>query len=133
MGSSTASFPLRSRGDLSYIDTTMFYSINTIINPYAQVLAALCKQYRIAKLYVFGSVVNGDFDNSTSDIDFLAQFKERAPTPDYAERFLGFEHDLKALFNRPVDLLTVEGLKNPRMKNTVERTRKLIYESNSEK
>jgi predicted nucleotidyltransferase len=123
------SFPLRSRGDVSYIDTTMFYSINTIINPYAQVLAALCERYRIAKLYVFGSVVNGNFDKTTSDIDFLAQFKERAPTPDYAERFLGFEHDLKALFNRPVDLLTVEGLKNPGLKKTVEQTRKLIYES----
>jgi predicted nucleotidyltransferase len=111
----------------------MFYSINTLINPYAQVLAALCEQYRIAKLYVFGSVANGDFDKTTSDIDFLAQFKERAPTPDYVERFMGFERDLKALFNRPVDLLTVEGLKNPGLRKTVERTRELIYESNSEK
>jgi hypothetical protein len=127
------SFPLRLRGDVSYSDYTMFYSINTIINPYAQVLSTLCEQYRIAKLYVFGSVVNGDFDKTTSDIDFLAQFRERAPTLDYAERFMGFERDLKALFNRPVDLLTVEGLKNPGLRKTVERTRKLIYESNSEK
>jgi predicted nucleotidyltransferase len=111
----------------------MFYSINTFINPYAQVLSKLCEQYRIAKLYVFGSVANGNFDKTTSDIDFLAQFRERAPTPDYAERFMGFERDLKSIFNRPIDLLTVEGLKNPGLRKTVERTRKLIYESNSEK
>ncbi len=126
-------FPLRMRGDVSYIDNAMIYSINSVLNPYSQMLATLCEQYRIAKLYVFGSVVNGDFDEHTSDIDFLAQFQERSPTPDYAERFMGFERDLKALFNRPVDLLTVEGLKKPGLKKTVEQTRKLIYESNSEK
>ena len=111
----------------------MIYAINTFINPYSQVLETLCEHYRIAKLYVFGSVVNGGFDKSTSDIDFLAQFKERAPTLDYVERFMGFESSLKAIFNRPVDLLTVEGLKSPGLKKNIDRTRKLIYESNSEK
>ena len=111
----------------------MIYAINTFINPYSQVLETLCEHYRIAKLYVFGSVVNGGFDKSTSDIDFLAQFKERAPTIDYAERFMGFESALTAIFNRPVDLLTVEGLKSPGLKKNIDRTRKLIYESNSEK
>jgi len=111
----------------------MFYAINTFITPYSQVLENLCEQYRIAKLYVFGSVVNGGFDTNTSDIDFLAQFKERAPTPDYVERFMGFEGALKTIFNRPVDLLTVEGLRNPGLRKNIERTRKLVYESNSEK
>jgi predicted nucleotidyltransferase len=127
------SFPVAFNQDVSYIDLTMFYSINTVINPYEHMLAELCEQYRIAKLYVFGSVVNGKFDKTTSDIDFLAQFKEREPTPDYADRFMGFERALQTLLNRPVDLLTVEGLKRPGLRKTVEQTRQLIYESNSEK
>lgn len=92
-------------------------------------LNSLCERFRVAKLYVFGSVVNGNFDEAHSDIDFLAQFKERAPTADYAKRFFGFEEGLNFLFKRPIDLVTVEGLKKPGFRDNVERTRKLIYES----
>lgn len=91
-------------------------------------LKSLCERFRVAKLYVFGSVVNGNFDETSSDIDFLAQFKERAPTADYAERFFGFEEGLNSVFKQPVDLVTVEGLKKPGFRDVVERTRALIYE-----
>ncbi|MDA3927285.1 MAG: nucleotidyltransferase domain-containing protein [Kiritimatiellae bacterium] len=92
-------------------------------------LKSLCERFRVAKLYVFGSVVNGDFNEASSDIDFLAQFKEREPTADYAERFFGFEEGLVSVFKRPVDLITVEGLKKPGFRGVVERTRRLVYES----
>ena len=107
----------------------MTYSVNTIIEPHKRELSSLCERYRVAKLYVFGSVVNGDFDSISSDIDFLAQFKDRAPTASYAERFLGLEGALQSVFKRPVDLLTVEGLKSSGFRNMVEQTRLLIYES----
>lgn len=107
----------------------MTYSVNTIIEPHKRELSSLCEYYRVAKLYIFGSVVNGDFDSTSSDIDFLAQFKDRAPTASYAERFLGFEGALESVFKRPVDLLTVEGLKSSGFRNTVEQTRLLVYES----
>jgi predicted nucleotidyltransferase len=104
-------------------------SVDTIIEPHRLELSTLCERYRVAKLYIFGSVVKGDFDMATSDIDFLAQFKGRAPTASYAERFLGFEDALQSVFKRPVDLLTVEGLKNAGFRKTVEQTRLLVYES----
>lgn len=109
--------------------TVMTYSVNTIIEPHKRELSSLCERYRVAKLYIFGSVVNGDFDSTSSDIDFLAQFKDRAPTASYAERFLGLEEALQSVFKRPVDLLTVEGLKSSGFRNTVEQTRLLVYES----
>jgi predicted nucleotidyltransferase len=109
----------------------MTYSVNTIIEPHKRELSSLCERYRVAKLYIFGSVVNGDFDSTSSDIDFLAQFKDRAPTASYAERFLGLEGALQSVFKRPVDLLTVEGLKSSGFRNTVEQTRLLIYESDN--
>jgi hypothetical protein len=92
-------------------------------------LKSLCERFRVSKLYIFGSVVNGNFDEASSDIDFLAQFKERAPTSDYAERFFGFEEGLNSVFKRLVDLVTVEGLKKAGFRDVVERTRELIYES----
>jgi hypothetical protein len=107
----------------------MTCSVNTIIEPHKSELYTLCERYRVDKLYVVGSVVTGAFDLDTSDIDFLAQFKDRAPTASYAERFLGFEGALESVFKRPVDLLTVEGLKSSGFRNTVEQTRLLVYES----
>jgi len=94
-------------------------------------LKSLCERFRVSKLYVFGSVVNGNFDEANSDIDFLAKFKEREPTADYAERFFGFEEGLNSVFKQPVDLVTVEGLKKPGFRDVVERTRALIYESDN--
>jgi len=107
----------------------MTYSVHPIIEPHRRELSALCERYRVARLYVFGSVVNGDFDAASSDIDFLAQFAERSPTAGYAERFLGFEGALQSVFQRPVDLVTVEGLKNAGFRSRVEQTRQLVYES----
>jgi len=107
----------------------MTYSVNTIIEPHKLELSSLCERYRVAKLYVFGSVANGDFDSTGSDIDFLAQFKDRAPTASYAERFLDLEGALQSVFKRPVDLLTVEGLKSSGFRSTVEQIRLLVYES----
>jgi len=104
-------------------------SVNTVIETHKRELSSLCESYSVARLYVFGSVVNGDFDSTSSDIDFLAQFKDRAPTPSYAARFLGFEEALQSVFKRPVDLLTVEGLKSTGFRNRVEQTRLLVYES----
>ena len=107
----------------------MEHITHRLLNEHKGDLKSLCERFRVAKLYVFGSVVNGNFDEASSDIDFLAQFKEREPTADYAERFFGLENGLVSVFNRPVDLITVEGLKKPGFRGVVERTRRLVYES----
>jgi len=112
-----------------YITFDMEHITHRILDEHKGDLEYLCEHFRVAKLYVFGSVVNGDFDEASSDIDFLAQFKEREPTADYAERFFGFEEGLVSVFKRPVDLITVEGLKKPGFRGVVERTRRLVYES----
>lgn len=35
-------------------------------------IAALCREFRIKRLDVFGSAATGELDSKTSDIDFLA-------------------------------------------------------------
>ena len=109
----------------------MSFYVNSIIEPHKRELSALCERYRVSKLYVFGSIVTDTFNVESSDIDFLAQFKDRAPTIGYAERFLGFEKNLQAIFNRSIDLLTVEGLKSAGFKARIEQTRRLVYESDN--
>ncbi|MCX5644870.1 MAG: nucleotidyltransferase domain-containing protein [Phycisphaerae bacterium] len=91
-------------------------------------LAELCQQYRVQRLYVFGSAVMDRFDIRRSDIDFLVRFSDRQPTGEYADRYLGFAEALEQLFDRPVDLVTEESIRNPFFRREVEATRQLLYE-----
>ncbi len=91
-------------------------------------LVALCRRYRVDRLYLFGSAASGCFDSQRSDLDFLVSFVDREPTGEYADRYLDFAEGLERLFGRPVDLVTEQSIRNPYFRREVESTRQLIYE-----
>ena len=87
---------------------------------------ALCEQFGISKLYLFGSVARGE-DSPESDIDFLAEFD--SPTPEtMPERFFGFINAASEKFDRPVQLLTRRMIRNPHLKNSIDRDLLIIHE-----
>ena len=50
-------------------------------------IVALCKKYKVAKLWVFGSILTPRF-NDDSDVDFLVDFDEKhIDLLDYADIF----------------------------------------------
>lgn len=69
-----------------------------------------CRKNRIKKLAFFGSVLRDDF-SPQSDVDVLVEFEE-GKTPGFA--FFGLQEELKALFNRDVDLHTFKGVETSR-------------------
>jgi len=69
-------------------------------------LAALCREYGIAELAVFGSVARGSA-GPTSDVDILYV---RAPGNDLGMAYFDLRDDLERLFGRPVDLVAKDGL-----------------------
>ncbi len=91
-------------------------------------LAELCRQYRVERLYLFGSAVSDQFDAGRSDLDFMVCFADREPTGEYADRYLGFADDLEVLFSRPVDLVTEQAIRNPYFRREIESSRQLVYE-----
>lgn len=91
-------------------------------------LREICRRFRVERLYLFGSAVDDRFDEDTSDLDFVVKLEAREPTGSYAERFLDFAASLEQLFERPVDLVTEESIRNPYFRREVEATRQLIYE-----
>ena len=95
-------------------------------------LVELCRRYRVARLYLFGSAVSRRFDSERSDLDFLVSFVGREPTGEYADRYLDFAEGLERLFGRPVDLVTEQSIRNPYFRREVESTRQLIYERTHE-
>jgi len=92
-----------------------------------QEMIALCKQYEVIRLGLFGSAARGDFDHETSDLDFLVLF-DRREGMDYVRRYFGLSHDLESLFGRKVDLITEGSVKKERLRQAIEQDLVRIYE-----
>ena len=92
-------------------------NINTIRN--------LCLKHKVNKLYVFGSVLSGTF-NQSSDIDLIVSFKE-VILERYADNYFDFKFSLEDLFERNVDLIEDKAIKNPFLRKSIDSTKKLVY------
>ena len=88
---------------------------------------ALCDEYGVLKLELFGSAATDAFDPARSDLDVIALFAEPNEL-DYVDRFFGFVEALEKLFGRPVDLLTGQKFRNIIFQKSVDATRRTIYE-----
>ncbi len=87
----------------------------------------LCKIYKVKSLYVFGSILTPRF-NSESDVDFLVRFKKDAiPLDKYADNYFDLQFALEDLFNRKVDLVCDDAIKNPYFREEVDSKKQLIY------
>jgi predicted nucleotidyltransferase len=91
----------------------------------------LCEKNKVVKkLYFFGSALTSRFDSASSDIDVLIETEDIMPD-EKGENLIALWDDLETLFNRKVDLLTENSLRNPFLKKEIEQTRKLIYDGQS--
>ena len=88
-------------------------------------LQNLCRQFHVLRLYLFGSALTRDF-NPESDIDFLVDF-DKVDMYEYADNFFDFKYSLQDLFHRDIDLLESKAVTNPYLKNSIDRTKQLIY------
>ncbi len=90
-------------------------------------IIALCKKYKVAKLWVFGSILTPRF-NDDSDVDFLVDFDENSiDLLDYADNFFNFIHEIEAVVGRKVDMVVNKSIKNRFFRAEVDETRKLLW------
>ena len=87
---------------------------------------AACRRRAVRRLELFGSAARDDFDETTSDLDFLVEFDAATELP-ALERYFGLKEDLEALFGRPVDLVMPRAVRNPYVRAEIERDRQLLY------
>lgn len=91
----------------------------------------LCHKYQVERLYTFGSLANGKFDEQSSDADFIVAF-EPLDHSALAQNYLNLLVDLSQLLGRPVDLLLDEPSENPYFEEELAETKYLIYEQTSQ-
>ena len=92
-------------------------------------IIALCKKYKVAKLWVFGSILTPRF-NADSDVDFSVDFDAETiknDCLDWAEIFFGFMHELENIIGRRIDLVCDDNIRNPHFRQELDSTKQLIY------
>ena len=96
------------------------------LDPYREQIDALCRQYHVHRLAIFGSANRDDFNPETSDIDLLVEFLEVA-LEDKARTYFGLLHALHDLLGREVDLVEPGAVKNPYIKRRMDSEQELLY------
>lgn len=97
-----------------------------LINDNIQKLFALCRKYKVSKLYAFGSILTSRF-NEKSDVDILVNFNAEIDYNNYADNYFELYYALKSLFGRDVDLVDETSVRNPYFKEELDETKRLIY------
>ena len=93
---------------------------------YSDKLSKLCARYGVKRLELFGSGLREDFDPEKSDFDLLVEFADSKIEGAF-DRYFGLKEDLERLFQRPVDLVESQAIRNPYFRQVVEQDRVLIY------
>lgn len=96
-----------------------------LLNSKKEDIEKACKQFKVAELFVFGSVLTKSF-NDTSDIDFVVEFDKGFKEGSFVQ-FFGFKEALEQLLGRRVDLVCYNAIRNPYFKSDVDSTKKLLY------
>lgn len=89
-----------------------------------QEIIAFCKQWKVVEFALFGSVLREDF-SAQSDVDVLVTFAKAADISlfDMAQ----MQIELQVIFNRPVDIVEKDALRNPYRKREILKTAQVVY------
>jgi predicted nucleotidyltransferase len=90
-------------------------------------IVALCRQYGVRRLALFGSAAKGTFDPGKSDLDFLVDLGEYEEG--VARRYLGFVVALQETLGRDVDVVTSRSVKSSAFRDELAATAQTIYEA----
>jgi len=100
--------------------------MNTVVTSKRDQLNALCQRFHVRKLELFGSAVEGDFDEAASDLDFLVEFRD-LKTGEHADSYFGLLEALETLFDRRIDLVMTRAVTNQFFLQRIADSRTTLY------
>ena len=98
-----------------------------IIRGNQQAIIQLCESHGVKSLFVFGSASTDKFNPNHSDVDLIVDIDESDPIRK-GEFMMDLWFKLEELFKKNVDLLTYNSIKNPVLKKSIDKTKRVIYE-----
>ncbi len=106
----------------SCLDTPM-------IAEHLEAIRALCREYGVLRLEVFGSVCTPEFDPERSDIDFLVEYPEGYDYGPWLARLFDLEEALAHVIGRKVDVVMPGALRNKWFRREADKTRVVVYDA----
>lgn len=97
------------------------------ISKHIDQIKRLCSLYKVKSLFAFGSVTTNKF-RPDSDIDLVVDIEEKDPLS-YSDSYFNFKFQLEQLLQRQIDLLEQKSIRNPYLKEQIDKTKVLIYGS----
>ncbi|MFM6933805.1 MAG: nucleotidyltransferase family protein [Flavobacteriales bacterium] len=91
-----------------------------------EAIATLCEMHKVKTIAVFGSAAR-DTMTAQSDIDFLVQFSEDIEILDFADNYFSLLESLESLTGKTIDLVSVHSLRNPVLKEEIEKSKIELY------
>ena len=86
----------------------------------------VCRRLPVKRLGLFGSALSQNFSHS-SDVDVLVIF-DSSENIDLFDKYFELKEQLEEIFKREVDLVVDRKFKNPVLRESIDRTRIVIYE-----
>ena len=86
----------------------------------------LCRSLPVKRLGLFGTALGQNFSQG-SDVDVLVIF-DSDENIDLFDKYFELKERLQEIFKREVDLVVDKKFKNPVMRESIDRTRIIIYE-----
>lgn len=96
-----------------------------LIETYKDQIQGLCKSHKVKTLYSFGSVNTTRFSNE-SDVDLMVDFETNDPI-EYTDNYFDLKFELERILNRSIDLLENRAIKNPFLRENIDKSKVLIY------
>jgi hypothetical protein len=83
-----------------------------------------CRKWKVKELSLFGSVLHDGF-RQDSDVDVLVEFSDDALWDLWD--LAAMQAELAAIFERDVDLVEKQGLRNPFRRRSILNAREIVY------
>jgi predicted nucleotidyltransferase len=103
------------------------HALPQLVTEHLDEVRALCEQYHVRRLTLFGSAAKGTFDPEKSDLDFVVEFEWDPDPLERGRRWLELWDELKNLFGRDVDLVVASTIKNPYFAQAIELAHRDLY------
>lgn len=101
---------------------------NSIIAEHLEAIRALCREFGVARLEVFGSVCTPDFDPERSDIDFIVEYPPDYDFGPWLSKHLSLEEELSYLLGRKVDVVMIDAALNKWFRREADKTRTVVFD-----
>jgi predicted nucleotidyltransferase len=96
-----------------------------LLETYKEQIQRLCENNKVRTLYSFGSVNTTRFSQD-SDVDLMVDFVTNDPF-EYTDNYFDLKFELEKILKRPIDLLESKAIKNPFLRENIDKSKILIY------